>query len=71
VRIPLWGWAVLVAMFMAMSIGFSAWFSVYWVHRIVSNECGALTYLTSPQVHLKNVPFRDALVRWARGDGCP
>ena len=66
---PFWVWGIVALFFAMMTMAVSIAFTVYWVHRGFSNECGALNYLID-QGHLTNQRFEMAITRWAIGDGC-
>lgn len=67
---PFWVWGVVSAVFLALSVGISVGFTVYWVHAYAVNQCEALNILIEPRTGIHNVPFRDALIHWADSDGC-
>ena len=68
--LPLWVWAGIAIFFFMVTVGGSASFCIYYVHSYASNQCDALNLLISPHTQIHNAVFREALVRWARADGC-
>jgi hypothetical protein len=66
---PLWIWSTAAGLCLVFCFTLSAAFTVYWTHKVVSNECAALTYIIN-DAHLNNPQFKAALIAWARGDEC-
>jgi hypothetical protein len=67
--LPWWVWGVLAGGFAIVTIGISIGFAVLYIHGVVSNECGALTYLLQDH-HLHQGVFRNTIQVWANRDGC-